>query len=82
MKKNRSISNFNLILQGGYMRKIKIKKKVQCLGWCGKEFYSPDPCRIRFCNSCSARKETAYRGMSKIVNVMDASIKRILSQGD
>jgi hypothetical protein len=39
---------------------------VNCLGWCGKKFLSPDRARIRFCKRCAAKKEQAERNLSKI----------------
>jgi Zn finger protein HypA/HybF involved in hydrogenase expression len=29
-----------------------IPGQVRCLGRCGKQFYSPDRCRVRFCPAC------------------------------
>lgn len=42
------------------------KEKVKCLGWCGKEFDSPDKTKIRFCKKCTTKKEQQERTMSKI----------------
>ena len=42
------------------------KDMVKCLGWCGKEFASPDKTKIRFCRKCTAKKEQAERSLSKI----------------
>ncbi len=39
---------------------------VKCLGWCGKEFLSPDRTRIRFCKKCTAKKEQNERSLSKV----------------
>ena len=39
---------------------------VKCLGWCGKEFMSPDRTKIRFCKKCTTKKEQAERSSSKI----------------
>lgn len=39
---------------------------VKCLGWCGKEFYSSDKKRLRFCKRCTTKKENAERSMSNI----------------
>jgi len=39
---------------------------VNCLGWCGKQFLSPDRTKIRFCKKCTAKKEQVERNLSKI----------------
>jgi hypothetical protein len=33
------------------------EKKVKCLGWCNKEFISPDPIHIRFCKKCRSIRD-------------------------
>lgn len=39
---------------------------VKCLGWCGKEFLSPDKTRIRFCKACASKKDQVERNATKI----------------
>jgi len=39
---------------------------VKCLGWCGKEFLSPDKTRIRFCKACASKKDQVERNLTKI----------------
>ena len=39
---------------------------VKCLGWCGKEFLSPDRTKIRFCKKCTTKKEQAERSNAKV----------------
>ena len=34
---------------------------VNCLGWCNKQFRSPDKFTIRFCSKCSERKESEVK---------------------
>ena len=39
---------------------------TKCLGWCGKQFLSPDKTRIRFCRACTSKKDHAERSLAKI----------------
>jgi hypothetical protein len=46
----------------------KYARKVKCLGWCNKEFMSPNPIYIRLCNDCKKRSHVinARRGSKYI----------------
>ena len=39
------------------------KRKVKCLGWCDKEFMSPDPTTTRFCDRC--KRQRSLNNLSK-----------------
>lgn len=38
--------------------------RVMCLGWCGKEFNSPNKVKVRYCPKCSRKKDDAQRSLS------------------
>jgi hypothetical protein len=39
---------------------------VRCLGWCNKEFLSPNKTSIRYCKKCSAKKEQIEHSTARI----------------
>ncbi len=46
--------------------KDSLAGETNCLGWCGKKFWSPDKTRIRFCAKCRGKRNTASDTMSRM----------------
>jgi hypothetical protein len=44
---------------------------VKCLGWCNKQFLSPDPTRLRFCRKCAVKKEQNERNGGKVASIAE-----------
>lgn len=44
----------------------KVPGETNCLGWCGKKFYSPDKRRIRFCTKCREKRNNASASLSRM----------------
>lgn len=50
----------------------KLAKKVKCLGWCNKEFMSPNPTYIRLCGECKEKSNNIRaRRNSKYLEIKD-----------
>lgn len=48
-----------------FMKKIKNKILVNCLGWCNKQFYSIDPKTNRVCQKCQEKMNNKKNEMGK-----------------
>lgn len=38
--------------------------KIKCLGWCNKEFVSPNKIYVRYCTKCSEKKDDVQKSHS------------------
>lgn len=48
----------------------KYARITRCLGWCGKEFVSPNPTYVRLCGECKKRSANlAARRYSKFIDI-------------
>jgi hypothetical protein len=48
---------------------------VKCLGWCDKQFLSPDPSRVRFCRRCAEKKDQNQRSLGGKIASLAESVK-------
>lgn len=44
----------------------KVPGEVNCLGWCGGKFMSPDKLRVRFCAKCRRTRDHASATASRM----------------
>lgn len=50
---------------------------TNCLGWCGKKFWSPDKTRIKFCAKCRQKRNDISESLSRIeMRLMQSSFTR------
>lgn len=47
------------------MEKYTVDGMRNCLGWCNKQFYSPDKSRIAYCDKCRNEKNNKSKNMSR-----------------